>query len=115
MSQGNNHIEKMAKKVSEQGPSVIHQILDKLTGKHASITYTFEDFRINMPKVEGPQGRQIGGGELSIRGSIKITVEMHKKENSIDENGNTSSVNDVNTSTDTSTGSIIDNNSQTSL
>ncbi|MDN5846017.1 MAG: hypothetical protein L0H53_07060 [Candidatus Nitrosocosmicus sp.] len=116
MNQGNNDVGKIAQKVSEQAPSVIDQILNKLTGRHASITYTFEDFRINMPKAEGPQGSQIGGGELSIRGSIKITGELHKKQNSNGEDGNTSSNNNVvNSSNDASTSGIRDTSSQTSL
>ncbi|CAN5728367.1 hypothetical protein BH23THE1_BH23THE1_19170 [soil metagenome] len=115
MSQSNDNVGKIAQKVSEQAPSIFHQILDKLTGRHASTTYTFEDFRISMPKAEGPQGRQIGGGELSIRGSIKITGELHKKENSIGEDGNTSNINVVNSRNDASTSGIRDTSSQTIL
>ncbi|MGC1932846.1 MAG: hypothetical protein WA667_28060 [Candidatus Nitrosopolaris sp.] len=47
---------KMAQQVSQQGPPMIDQILDKLTGKNTSITY-FENFEIGIPNILGPKGQ----------------------------------------------------------
>jgi len=66
----------------------LDQLIDKLTGKNASITYSFEDFRIDMPKAQGPQGQQMMSGQVSIRGSITISAKIRKTDSS---NSNNSS------------------------
>ncbi len=95
-------------KVAEQAAPILDQLMDKLTGRNASITYTFENFKIDMPKAQGPQGQQMMSGQISIRGSITISAELHKTDNGtthnigqgmqIDDNirGNSGSISDSN-------------------
>ncbi|MGC1928895.1 MAG: hypothetical protein WA667_07955 [Candidatus Nitrosopolaris sp.] len=80
---------KIAQQVSQLGPPMIDQILDKLTGKNTSITYFFENFEIDIPNILGPKGQQIGSGKLTINGSFRISTELHnnksmKKENIVE-------------------------------
>ncbi|MDQ4074089.1 MAG: hypothetical protein M3162_07270 [Thermoproteota archaeon] len=82
MSQISNKVGEVAGQVSEQAVPILDQLIDKLTGKNASITYSFEDFRIDMPKAQGPQGQQMMSGQVSIRGSITISAKIRKTDNS---------------------------------
>ncbi len=86
MSQIGNNIGKMAGQVSEQGAPILDKLIDKLTGRHASITYRFENFTIDMPRAQGPNGKQMGSGKISIRGSITISAELHKTDNDTTQN-----------------------------
>jgi hypothetical protein len=81
MSQIGNNIGKVAGQMSQQAAPILDQLMDKLTGRHASITYTFENFTIDMPKAQGPQGQQMMSGKISIRGSLTISAELHKTNN----------------------------------
>ncbi|CAN5659236.1 hypothetical protein BH23THE1_BH23THE1_30500 [soil metagenome] len=85
MNQMTDNLGKITHQITEQGAPIIEQILNKLTGKGASITYAFEDLRVEMPKAEGPDGKQMAKGSLTINGSITITAVLHKK--SSNENG----------------------------
>lgn len=85
MNQMTDNLGKITHQITEQGAPIIEQILNKLTGKSASITYAFEDLRVEMPKAEGPDGKQMAKGNLTINGSITISAVLHKK--SSNENG----------------------------
>ncbi len=86
LSQIGNNIGKMASQISDQGIPILDQLMDKLTGRHASITYTFENFTIDMTRAQGPSGQQMGSGKILIRGSITISAELHKKGNDMSQN-----------------------------
>jgi hypothetical protein len=79
MSQIGNNVGKVAGQVSEQAVPILDQLIDKLTGRHASITYTFDNFKIDMPRAQA-HGKQMMSGQVSIRGSITISAELHKKD-----------------------------------
>jgi hypothetical protein len=79
MSQIGNNVGKVAGQVSEQAVPILDQLMDKLTGRHASITYTFDNFKIDMPRAQA-HGKQMMSGQVSIRGSITISAELHKKD-----------------------------------
>lgn len=85
MNQMTDKLGKITHQITEQGAPIIEQILNKLTGKGASITYAFEDLRVEMPKAEGPDGKQMAKGNLRVNGSITISAVLHKK--SSNENG----------------------------
>ena len=53
-------------------------LADKLVGKNASITYSFENVNIEMPHAQGPKGQEIGSGRLTINGKITISAELQK-------------------------------------
>ena len=81
MNQLNNNLNKITHKISEQGAPILEQLVEKLTGKGAIITYSFNDLKIEMPTAKGPEGRQIGGGKLTVNGTVRISAEVHKKNN----------------------------------
>jgi hypothetical protein len=65
---------------SSQWTEIITQLVDNLTGKNMSITYNFENLTIDLPKAQGPDGRDIGSAKWTINGRIMITAEAHDKE-----------------------------------
>ena len=79
MNQLNNNLNKITHKISEEGVPILEQLVEKLTGKGAFITYSFDNLKIEMPKAEGHEGCQICSGSLTVNGSIRISAEVHKK------------------------------------
>ena len=65
---------------SSQWTEIIAQLVDNLTGRNMSITYNFENLIIDLPKAQGPDGRDIGSAKWTINGRIMITAEAHDKE-----------------------------------
>lgn len=61
-----------------QWAEVIGQLLDRMTGKGASITYDFDNLKIDIPRAQGQGGRDIGGAKWTINGKILITWEAHQ-------------------------------------
>jgi hypothetical protein len=63
---------------STQWAEIIGQLFDRLTGKGASVTYTFDNLIIDMPKAQGPGGRDVGSAKWTVNGRIVITAEAHQ-------------------------------------
>ena len=63
---------------SSQWAEVIAQLFDRLTGKGASVTYDFDNLVIDIPRAQGPGGRDMGGAKWTVNGKILITWEAHK-------------------------------------
>ena len=61
-----------------QWAEVIGQLFDRLTGKGASVTYNFENLVIDLPRAQGPGGRDMGSAKWTINGRIVITAEAHQ-------------------------------------
>jgi hypothetical protein len=77
MGQNTNEQGKMQQSGS-QWAEVIGQLFDRLTGKGASVTYVFDDFVVDIPRAQGPGGRDMGGAKWTVNGKILITWEAHK-------------------------------------
>lgn len=63
---------------STQWAEIIGQLFDRLTGKGASVTYTFDNLTIDMPRATGPNGQEMGSAKWTVNGKIVITAEAHK-------------------------------------
>jgi hypothetical protein len=63
---------------SAQWAEIIGQLFDRLTGKGASVTYTFDNLVIDLPRAQGPQGQELGSAKWTINGKVVITAEAHK-------------------------------------
>ena len=63
---------------SSQWAELIAQLFDRLTGKGASVTYNFDNLVIDMPKAQGPGGRDMGAAKWTINGKVTIAWEAHK-------------------------------------
>jgi hypothetical protein len=77
MSKYNNNNEKKGQS-SSQWAELIGELFDRLTGKGASVTYSFENFVIDIPKAVGPRGQELGSAKWTINGKLLITAETHK-------------------------------------
>ena len=77
MSQNTNAQDKM-QQTGSQWAEVIGQLLDRMTGKGASVTYNFDNLVIDIPKAQGPGGREMGSAKWVINGRIMITGEAHQ-------------------------------------
>jgi hypothetical protein len=77
MSKDNNNNEKTGQP-SSQWAELIGELFDRLTGKGASVTYSFENFVIDIPKAVGPRGQELGSAKWTINGKLLITAETHR-------------------------------------
>lgn len=74
MSQDNQGLQQM----SAQWAEIIGQLFDRLTGKGASVTYSFDNLVIDLPKAQGPNGQDMGSAKWTINGKVVITAEAHQ-------------------------------------
>ena len=74
------------KRSNEPWTDLIVELLDRLTGKGASVNYTFENLIIDIPRAIGPDGRNIGSAQWTINGRIAITAEAHDTTNPTKQN-----------------------------
>lgn len=77
MSQNTNDQSTMQQS-SSQWAELIGQLFDRLTGKGASVTYNFDNLIIDLPRAQGPGGRDMGSAKWTINGRIVITAEAHQ-------------------------------------
>ncbi len=56
----------------------ISRVLDKLIGKDLEVTYTFDNLEIDIPKAQGPNGKDLGSAKWRIDGKIIISTELTK-------------------------------------
>jgi len=54
--------------------------MEKLTGKNMSTTISFEDLEVDIPRAQGPGGRDLGSAKWTINGKMVWTTEAHKTE-----------------------------------
>ena len=76
MSKDNNNNEKTGQS-SSQWAELIGELFDRLTGKGASVTYSFENFVIDIPRAVGPRGQELGSAKWTINGRLVITAGAH--------------------------------------
>jgi hypothetical protein len=57
---------------------IMGEIVDKLMGTNMSTTISFDDLEIDVPKAQGPGGRDLGGAKWKINGKIVWSTEGHK-------------------------------------
>jgi len=79
MSQNNAKDESM-KQASTQWAEIIGELFDRLTGKGASVTYTFDNLVIDMPRAQGPGGQDVASAKWTVNGKVVITAEAHESE-----------------------------------
>lgn len=77
MSNYNNKIEKTEQSSSSHWAELMEELFDRLTGKGASVTYSFENFVVDIPKAVGPRGQELGSAKWTVNGKIQITAEKH--------------------------------------
>ncbi len=76
----------------------ISKVLDKLIGKDLEVTYTFDNLEIDIPKAQGPNGKDLGSAKWKIDGKIIISTELTK--------GSESNTSGIGTGDESGTGSL---------
>jgi hypothetical protein len=71
----------VTKKSNGQWAGLIGELFDRLTGKGAAVTYAYENLIIDIPRAEGPDGRNVGSAQWTINGRIAITAQTHETTN----------------------------------
>jgi hypothetical protein len=54
------------------------QVLESLTDKNMTATMEFQNLEIDMPKAQGPEGRELGSAKWIVNGKVVWTTELHK-------------------------------------
>jgi hypothetical protein len=75
--------EQQQQQPSSQWSQTIGQVIEKLTDKNMSTTIRFEDLEVDIPRAQGPGGRDLGSAKWTINGKIVWTTEVHKTEGGV--------------------------------
>ena len=82
MSQENNENRQGEGQRQQQAPSqwsqIIGQVLEIVAGKNMSTTINFQNLEIDIPKAQGPDGRDLGGAKWTVNWRVVWTTELHK-------------------------------------
>ena len=54
-----NQTRQKVEEASSQWPSILKEVVDKLTGKNMQVTYDFDNLEIEVPKVSGSGGSEL--------------------------------------------------------
>jgi hypothetical protein len=77
--ESSNLVEEASKKVQEgasQLPEIITQVVDKLTGKNMEVTYDFQNLEVDVPRVTGPEGKEIASAKWKINGKFVLSTQL---------------------------------------
>lgn len=77
--ESSNLVEEASKKVQEgasQLPEIITQVVDKLTGKNMEVTYDFQNLEVDVPRVTGPEGKEIASAKWKINGKLVLSTQL---------------------------------------
>jgi hypothetical protein len=82
MSQNYNRNESHSPETQQDSPSqwsqIIGQVMEKLMGTNVSTTISFDNLEVDVPRAQGPGGRDLGGAKWTVNGKIVWTTEGHK-------------------------------------
>ena len=79
MSQDRQDSNQKTQQTANQWAEILGQLFDKLTGKGASVTYSFDNLVIDIPRAQGPSGQNMGSAQWTINGKLVITAEAHDR------------------------------------
>jgi hypothetical protein len=65
-------------KSAGQWADLLADLFDRLTGKEAEVTYSFDNLEINVPEAVGPDGHTLGSAKWTINGKILVKAEAHR-------------------------------------
>jgi hypothetical protein len=63
---------------ASQWSQMIGQALESVTGKNMSTTIDFRSLEIDIPRAQGPGGRDLGSTKWTLNGRVVWTTELHK-------------------------------------
>ena len=58
---------------------VLGQLFERLSGKEAVMVYEFDNLQIDVPRMQGPGGKEMGSGKWILNGTLRIKAgtEQH--------------------------------------
>ena len=77
--ESSNLVEEGSKKVQEgasQLPEIITQIVDKLIGKNMEVTYDFQNLEVDVPRVTGPEGKELASAKWKLNGKFVLSTQL---------------------------------------
>ena len=57
---------------------MIGQVLESVSGKNMSTTIEFRSLEVDIPRAQGPDGRDLGSAKWTLNGKVVWTTELHK-------------------------------------
>ena len=63
---------------ASQWSKMIGQVLESVTGKNMSTTISFQNLEVDIPRAQGPNGRDLGSAKWTVNGKVVWTTELHK-------------------------------------
>jgi hypothetical protein len=64
--------------LASQWSQMVGQVLESVTGKNMSTTINFQSLEIDIPRAQGPSGRDLGSAKWTVNGKVVWTTELHK-------------------------------------
>jgi hypothetical protein len=81
-----NEVSKKVEEGVSQLPEIIRQVVDKLTGKNMEVTYDFQNLQVDVPRVSGPEGKELGSAQWKINGKFILSTSLLKNSDSAESN-----------------------------
>ncbi|HEX6379582.1 MAG TPA: hypothetical protein VFZ60_10945 [Nitrososphaeraceae archaeon] len=85
--ESSNLVDEASKKVQEgasQLPEIIKQVVDKLIGKNMEVTYDFQNLEVDVPRVTGPDGKEIASAKWKLNGKFILSTQLLESSGSSD-------------------------------
>lgn len=77
--EGIDLVEEASKKVQEGAshlPEIVRQVVDNFTGKNMEVTYNFQNLEVDVPRVTGPEGKEIVSAKWKINGKFVLSTQL---------------------------------------
>ena len=59
---------------------IVTEIIDKLVGTNSSTSIKFSDLQIDLPRIKGPEGNDLGSARWVINGRVELTTTKSNSE-----------------------------------
>lgn len=69
-----DNISQNPKNAPDQWAQMASEIIDKLIGTNTSTSFKFDDLEIDIPRVSGPGGGDLGSIDCVVNGKILLTT-----------------------------------------
>lgn len=70
--------QQVTQQLASQWSQMVGQVLESVTGKNMSTTINFQNLEIDIPRAQGPSGRDLGSAKWTVNGKVVWTTELHK-------------------------------------
>jgi len=78
LDRNENHSSGNQEQSASQWSQIIGQVMEKLMGTNVSTTIRFDNLEVDVPRAQGPGGRDLGGAKWTVNGKIIWTTESYK-------------------------------------